>query len=106
MIGISSRILRALLFESRLPNAFFASDAVSEPGTALVREGIQNSLDATPNGTQTFVRISLISHDSALARDEVEPYLAGASAHYSTDGCGLRSEDIPTEEEPASALIF
>ena len=89
-----------------IANAFFASDAVSEPGAALVREGIQNSLDATPHGTQTFVRISLVSEDGALVREEVDPYLAGANTHYNTDGCGLKSEDIPPEDESASALLF
>ena len=89
-----------------IANAFFASDAVSEPGAALVREGIQNSLDATPDGALTFVRISLIDEGGAFVRGEVNPYLANASSHYNTDGCGLRKEDIPTEDDAASALIF
>ena len=87
-------------------DAFFASDAVSEPGAALIREGIQNSLDATLDGEQTFVRISMVSGDDGLSADEVRRYFAGAHQHYRADGCGLRTEDLPADDDAVSALIF
>lgn len=33
---------------------FFATDDISNPGEALVREGIQNSLDARHNGEKVI----------------------------------------------------
>ncbi len=89
-----------------IAGAFFASDAVSEPGEALVREGIQNSLDATPDGSQTFVRISLANGSDALTWDQVSQYYASANIHYTADGSGLRSDDILTQDDACSVLIF
>lgn len=89
-----------------IAGAFFASDAVSEPGEALVREGIQNSLDATPSGGQTLVRISLINGDRALASQEVCKYFVEATAHYHAEDSGLRTDDIPPEDEDCPILIF
>ena len=48
---------------------FFATDAISNPGEALVREGIQNSLDARLNGEKVMVRIRVSRIDAAVARD-------------------------------------
>ena len=36
---------------------YFAAEAISNPGEALVREGIQNSLDARRNDGKVMVRI-------------------------------------------------
>jgi hypothetical protein len=41
---------------------FFATDAISDPGMALVREGIQNSLDAGMRGEKSIVRIQFSAH--------------------------------------------
>ena len=89
-----------------IAEAFFASDAVSEPGEALVREGVQNSLDATLPGCKTSVRISLSIENENLDWHEASPYFAGASAHYTADGNGLRKEDLPGKNEPRAVLIF
>ena len=89
-----------------IAGAFFASDAVSEPGEALVREGIQNSLDAALPDVKTSVRISLLTGSEGPNRQEVSPYFDGTSAHYEADRNGLRKEDLPTEKEACSVLIF
>lgn len=89
-----------------IAGAFFASDAVSEPGEALVREGIQNSLDATPNGERTLVRISLISDDSALDSQEVSQYFIDAKAHYHAEDSGLRNDHLPAKDEKCPVLVF
>ncbi len=89
-----------------IAGAFFASDAVSDPGEALVREGIQNSLDATLPGCKTSVRISLIVGNENLDWQEAGPHFDGASGHYAADDNGLRKEDLPSENEARTALIF
>ena len=87
-----------------IAGAFFAADAVSEPGEALVREGIQNSLDAALPGRRVYVRIHL---DAAGIDPQVaKSYLAGAMTHYTADDNGLRKEDLPQEVDSISALIF
>ena len=89
-----------------IAGAFFASDAVSEPGAALVREGIQNSLDAARDGERTLVRISLVRENEALDWPEINPYFVGAAVHYTADDNGLRRENIPNENTPRTMLIF
>ena len=86
--------------------AFFASDAVSQPGEALVREGIQNSLDATPNGERTLIRVSLINGDNALASQEVSQYFVDANAHYKAEDSGLRPDHLPAKSDNCPVLIF
>lgn len=89
-----------------IAGAFFASDAVSEPGAALVREGIQNSLDAALAGGRILVRISLFGEKDAPDWPEINPYFAGAKDHYNADDNGLRRENIPNENTPRTLLIF
>ena len=89
-----------------IAGAFFASDAVSEPGEALVREGVQNSLDAALPGGKTTVRISLLTGSEGADWQEVNPYFAGTSAHYEANGNGLHEEDLPREDEACHVLIF
>ena len=89
-----------------IAGAFFASDAVSEPGAALVREGIQNSLDAALAGGRVLVRISLFGEKDAPDWPEINPYFAGATVHYTADDNGLRLENIPNENTPRTLLIF
>ena len=87
-----------------IAGAFFAADAVSEPGEALVREGIQNSLDAALPGRMAYVRICLVT--DGIDRQEAGLYFAGARTHYAADDNGLRKEDLPEETEAISALVF
>lgn len=83
---------------------FFASDAISNPGEALIREGIQNSLDARCNGERVLVRIRVSGADGAVAREVVAPFLNGLDEHLRAPGNGLR--EIPGEQENCPVLIF
>ena len=47
---------------------FFATDAISDPGMALVREDIQNSLDAGRKGEKVMVRIYPRTNKPSVAR--------------------------------------
>lgn len=83
---------------------FFAADAISNPGEALVREGIQNSLDARRNGEKVMVRIRISGPDNAVPRDAVAPFLSGLDRHVKAPGNGLR--EIPDDQEDCPVLVF
>ena len=83
---------------------FFAADAISNPGEALVREGIQNSLDARRNGETVMVRIRVSGESDAVSRDAVAPFLDGLAEHLKAPGNGLR--EIPGDRENCPVLVF
>lgn len=83
---------------------FFTTDAISNPGEALIREGIQNSLDARRNGEKVMVRIRVSGTDGAVARDTVAPFLNSLGEHLSAPGNGLR--EIPEDQEHCPVLVF
>ena len=83
-------------------NAFFDSDAVSSPGEALVREAVQNSLDAALPDQPPWVCISLIE----LEYGDVEPYYANAVAHIETPVSGIRPEHIPSTTDKCIVLVY
>ena len=88
-----------------IAGAFFANEAVSRPGEALVREGIQNSLDAS-EGKKAFVCISFWSDSQALGPEVMASYFDGAWSHYTATKNGLHPDDVPRPSTPFSALIF
>ena len=87
---------------------FFASDAIKGAGEALVREGIQNALDArapsNPNGP-VRVRIFLSGEQHALAPAQHQYWFATAWPHYKAEGNGLRPNDI-RPDMPCQFLVF
>lgn len=89
-----------------IAGAFFAAEAVSEPGEALVREGIQNSLDAALHGGKILVRISLVTQNGALCRQAAGLYFDGARQHHEADGNGLSVEDLPQADDALTLLVF
>ena len=83
---------------------FFATDAISNPGEALVREGIQNSLDARRDGEKVIVRIRVSGTDAAVTRDAVAPFLEGLNEHLQAPGNGLR--EIPADRDDCPVLVL
>lgn len=70
---------------------FFSSDAIKDAGEALVREAIQNSLDARrerPNG-KAVVRIFLSGEEGALAPAAHDRWFSTAWSHYEAPQNGL-----------------
>ena len=60
---------------------------------SLVRESIQNSLDAAAKkygpGAQALVRITCSGTKKALSESDYRVYLDGAAEHYAAKDCGL-----------------
>jgi len=83
---------------------FFSAEAIGDPGVALVREGIQNSLDAGRPGEKVLVRIFL--SEKGPSAEQVAPYVSGLRAHLTAEGAGLREEDIPPPGVSCPFLAF
>ena len=68
---------------------FFATEAIDGPAQALVRESVQNSLDARHGNGPVRVRIALAVGDAALAGTEITDLFGEAWPHYQAPGNGL-----------------
>jgi hypothetical protein len=81
---------------------FFAQEAIEDPAEALVRESIQNSLDARIAGQQVRVRFGL--YDSGPAdRNYRASLFAGLDPHLSCEDNGL--EDSPDIGAPHRFVV-
>jgi hypothetical protein len=82
---------------------FFSTEAIRNPTEALVREGIQNSLDAAAE-SPIKVRIFLATGNNAAPASRVAPWLQGAWQHFHAAGNGLR--EPPSETSSCPFLVF
>lgn len=85
---------------------FFSSDAVGDPATALVREGIQNALDASRDDDCVSVRIYLSGQEAAVQATEQENWPDFPWAHYRAPRNGLNLDDLPDAAAPCDFLVF
>ena len=83
---------------------FFSSESISDPGRALVREGIQNSLDASSGDEPVLVRIFVSGVDNAKSNNQVREFFTGGWEHFHAHENGSR--EIPDEKEPCEFLVF
>lgn len=89
---------------------FFATDAIRNPAEALIREGIQNSLDAQivdEDGEPTEVlrvRLFLGMGKHALSAKRAHRWFDGAWLHFQADCNGLR--EAPDKNEPCAFLVY
>lgn len=89
---------------------FFSTDAIRSPDEALVREGIQNSLDAamkddTGQPADTVrVRIFLATGHHALAATKTKTYFEGSWPHFRAEKNGLRN--APSDSDECPFLVF
>lgn len=86
---------------------FFASEAIKNAGEALVREGIQNSLDARRDRTNGMasVRIYVSGDAKALSAANVARWVEGAWPHLEAPNNGLQGGAV-TQVTPCSYLVF
>jgi len=86
-----------------IQGAFFTTEAVAGPAQALVREAIQNSLDARNGDSQVRVRFWLATNEHALTAEDVNRYFEGTWDHYAAEGNGLHV--APVRESPCPYLL-
>lgn len=70
---------------------YFDEEAIERPAQALVREVIQNSLDANANGGDVSVRFYVSGQSGALSADRAARWLGGAWEHYRAPDSGLKN---------------
>ena len=74
---------------------FFTTEALEGPADAIVRETIQNSLDAGEEGRKVLVRFFLSGEDGALPYGRAERFFQGLWPHLRSEANGLAA--IPAE---------
>jgi hypothetical protein len=79
---------------------FFSTDAIDNPAEALIREGIQNALDAREK-SQKKVRIRIFISQGNKA---ISKWIGTAWLHLKAKGNGLQG--IPSEIDPCPYLVF
>ncbi len=83
---------------------FFSSETISDPGRALVREGIQNSLDAAIGNEPVLVRIFVSGKENAKKSKDVNEFLTDGWEHFRAPDNGLR--EVPSDSEFCEFLVF
>lgn len=83
---------------------FFSTEALGSLADALVREAIQNSLDARAAGLRARVRIVFPAPAAMLDAARKERYLAGLWPHLAADRSGLT--ELPSLDHPLGFVLF
>jgi hypothetical protein len=96
------KLARGELTRDPIIGEFFSTEIMDNPAQALVRESIQNALDA---GRQKLVsiRLFLASGEHGLPAENAEFWLDGAWEHYKAKDNGLRQ--LPNTEDPCPFLV-
>lgn len=82
---------------------FFSTEALGSLADALVREAIQNSLDARAPGMQARVRVVFPRPGAMLSGERKDGYLAGLWAHLGADRSGLAG--LPAPDHPLDFVL-
>ena len=91
---------RGYKIRNPIQGEFFATEAIEGPAQALVRESIQNSLDARLSDEPVTIRITLAANGDALSPVQVTDYFRDAWPHYQAAGNGLINAPSPRERCP------
>lgn len=82
---------------------FFTSDSIDRSGEALVREGIQNSLDAGADQC-VHVRLFVSGESFGVTEDTMSGYCDGIWEHVDAPRNGLKNR--PNASEPCPFILF
>jgi len=82
---------------------FFANEAIAGSAQALIRESVQNSLDAALGSKPVRVRVLLADGSDALPPERVASLFHDAFPHYAAPGNGLR--EPPDAHSPCPFLV-
>ncbi len=85
---------------------FFKSDAVRDRANALVREGIQNSLDAAPSGSRVNIRIAIGTWSPEEAEHNLAEYERGYREHLAAESVSKKIPGLPGSSDPFRFLVF
>lgn len=82
---------------------FFSTDAIRSMAEALVRESVQNSLDANHAEQTITVRFHLANGSQALEPVKAQQYFSSAWPHFKAQGNGL--DDVPDVDKECRYLL-
>ncbi len=85
---------------------FFATEAIRNSAEALVREGVQNTMDARRPGEVARVRILISGAEWAAPASMAELFLGKLKAHFEAAGNGLQPNRRPDLTQPCHFLAF
>jgi hypothetical protein len=85
---------------------FFATEAIRNSAEALVREGVQNSLDARPVGGVALVRILVSGEEWAAPAPAAARFFGGLRPHLAARGNGIRDDLRPELGHPVRFLAY
>jgi hypothetical protein len=85
---------------------FFSTEALGSLSDALVREAIQNSLDARRPSETLRMRIYFPTADSLPQGEHRAEYLRGLLPHLQGSRTGLSAQTLPGPDEPLSFLVL
>lgn len=90
---------------------FFSTESIANEAQALVREGIQNSLDAAVEDPVTRkkrprVRIYVSGKNGALPWRKVSPFFESAWPHFQAEDSGLLTSETPSYGSECPFLVF
>ncbi len=83
---------------------FFSTDAIRNTAEALIREGVQNTLDATRAGERAKIRIYCSTENGALSSERSSIYFKDSWEHLLAEGNGLIDPPLSTNHCPY--LVF
>jgi hypothetical protein len=83
---------------------YFSDESISNPGDSLIREGIQNSLDAALEGSTVTVRIRVSGNRDTADPSLTTPFFDGLWEHLTARRNGLR--EAKTQLDPCPYLLF
>lgn len=99
-----NRPLRGAINREPIVGEFFSTDVIRNQTEALVRESIQNSLDAARNGETVRVRFFISGPAAALPPEKMSRYMTEGWPHFLAERNGLR--DQPDQEQPCQFLVI
>ena len=85
---------------------FFATEAIKNSAEALVREGVQNTLDARVSGGAAIVRILISGREWAASATKTAPFLGKLRPHLEAAGNGIQNSRRPDVTKPCQFLTF
>lgn len=84
---------------------FFATSATTGPADALVRESIQNSLDARHDSDLPVRVLIRVAESAEASQQEIDNLFHGAWEHFEAEGNGL-SDPKPRRGDACAFLLF
>lgn len=85
---------------------FFSSDAVRNRANAVVREGVQNSLDAGSGDDAIHIRITLGEWTEEEARHRLPVYEKGFVEHSNAEGVCTKIASLPRTGDTFRFMVF